>query len=317
MISFSWGASDHIQVTQPQLWCNLIHFGKPQVAMVFHTTSILNTQTREQLCLLSLSYLSLQSFGETEKSNQEPTFCVCVSPLHLSCCCCKKKKWECKLGYNIHWWSIDETSKWQSYSGSLFSSAVTFVIWMSDHSLRPVLWPVSWTDEGHSLVSTHPLLPLFLHPCTHRRRIHFIRWGQRNEDFTEKTFRDKTFSNLWHWVGQTAAPSRGPAGGNGSLPMWFSPCRQSLLTASLPWCQHLPGSLAEHHLRFQLKTCSASKGQRWTIRRATKTWCSHEERRKHWSNLSIRTNSSFDKKPVPSMSFMENISLDFSSGEPD
>lgn len=33
----------------------------------------------------------------------------------------------------------------------------------------PVFVPVCWTDEGHPLVSTHPLLALFLHACAHSR----------------------------------------------------------------------------------------------------------------------------------------------------
>lgn len=35
------------------------------------------------------------------------------------------------------------------------------------------------------------------------------------------------------------------------------------------------------------------------------------------ANLSILANSSLDKEPVPPMSFMVNISMDFSSGDPE
>lgn len=41
-----------------------------------------------------------------------------------------------------------------------------------------------------------------------------------------------------------------------------------------------------------------------------------KKRRGNPANLSILANSSLDKEPVPPMSFMVNISMDFSSGDP-
>lgn len=46
-------------------------------------------------------------------------------------------------------------------------------------------------------------------------------------------------------------------------------------------------------------------------------WTKVKESKGNYANRSIRANSSLDSEPVPPMSFMVNISMDFSSEDPD
>lgn len=72
---------------------------------------------------------------------------------------------------------------------------------------------------------------------------------------------------------------------------------------------------------FDERPASTSKPvrrrRRWSVWQKRSRRSRGGKRRGNSANLSILANSSLDKEPVPPMSFMVNISMDFSSGDPD